>query len=655
MDNPIRILNLEDDAYDATLIAIELKKEYFSVDLKLATTRKEFEDLLNSYSFDVVLVDNNLSDYTGTEALQYSKLHHPDLPVIFVSGTLGEEKAIKAMRYGASDFVNKDHLEKLGYALRRVLNETNAKNQLIELNKAISASEERLRYVVKASREMVRDMDLLTNKAIWNTGEDSQFGYLTNQIENSFDWWSQRLHPDDKKRVLKEFEAYINSNEEIWHGEYRFLNGEGGYTWVADNCCVLRDKTGKAYRAIGSMSNITKLHKAQEELLISKQKIEDSEKLKSSLLDNINHELRTPMNGILGFADLLLDHVDKPETRIMVENIVYSGHRLLNTVKSIMDMAQLSSAKYPINPHLVDLSLVVEQLMPLHYKMAADKRITLLKNIDHAIIANIDDGALQNILNHLINNAIKFTLKGWVEVSTTCVKSGNQSKPAIIIKDTGIGIPQDKQKMIFNDFRQASEGKDRSYQGSGLGLSIVQKLMVLMEGEITLISEQGVGSTFTLTFPSTTFAPKPKTSYDVPQNDKAKFKLKEISPDNLKVLLVEDDKINAELTSFYLEGVATVDIAYTGESAIEMAKLNNYSTILMDINLGIGIDGIEATKRIRQLNNYKHVPIIATTGYTLYDEIELINKSGFTEYLPKPFSRIELLTSIKKNFLISQV
>src|SRR5665647_970386 len=123
MDNPIRILNLEDDAYDATLIAIELKKEYFSVDLKLATARKEFEDLLSSYSFDVVLVDNNLSDYTGTEALQYSKLHYPDLPVIFVSGTLGEEKAIKAMRYGASDFVNKNHLEKLGYALRRVLNE----------------------------------------------------------------------------------------------------------------------------------------------------------------------------------------------------------------------------------------------------------------------------------------------------------------------------------------------------------------------------------------------------------------------------------------------------------------------------------------------------------------------------------------------------
>ena len=655
MDNPIRILNLEDDTYDATLIAIELKKEYFSVDIKLATNKQEFEELLNSYSFDVILVDNNLSDYNGIEALQYSKLHFPDLPLIFVSGTLGEEKAIQAMRYGAADFVNKNHLEKLGYALRRVLNETNAINQLITLNKVISESEERLRYVVKASKEMVWDMDLLTNKLIWNTGEESQFGYVPNQIENTFEWWTQRLHPEDKKRVLKDFDDYLKSNEEIWNCEYRFMNGEGGYTWVASSSCALRDKTGKPYRAIGSMSDVSKLHKAQEELLISKQKIEDSEKLKSSLLDNINHELRTPMNGILGFADLLLDHVDKPETRIMVENIVYSGHRLLNTVKSIMDMAQLSSSKYPIHPHLVDLSLIVEEYLPQHFKMAADKRITLLRNIDHAVIANIDDGALQNIINHLINNAIKFTLKGWVEVSTTYVKSGSETRPAIIIKDTGIGIPPDKQKMIFYDFRQASEGKDRSYQGSGLGLSIVQKLMDLMNGEVSLESEPGVGSTFTLTFPATNFAPKPKTIHDQQHHDRGKPKLKEIAPENLRVLLVEDDKINAELTSFYLEGIASVDIAYNGESAVEMAKLNNYSAILMDINLGIGIDGIEATKRIRQLHNYKHVPIIATTGYTLYDEIELIHKSGFTEYLPKPFSRIELLNSIKKNFVISQV
>jgi CheY-like chemotaxis protein len=130
--------------------------------------------------------------------------------------------------------------------------------------------------------------------------------------------------------------------------------------------------------------------------------------------------------------------------------------------------------------------------------------------------------------------------------------------------------------------------------------------------------------------------------------------LEEISSDELRVLLVEDDKINAELTSFYLEGIASVDIAYNGETAIELAKQHNYSAILMDINLGIGMDGFEATKIIRQLNNYKNVPIIATTGYTLYDEIEMIKTSGFTEYLPKPFSRQELLTSINKKFLIKQ-
>ncbi|MDP4290541.1 MAG: response regulator, partial [Bacteroidota bacterium] len=178
MDNPIRILHLEDNSYDATLVAIELKKEYFSVDIKVAANHKDFEELLNTYSFDVVLADNNIPNYNGIDALQYSKANFPEMPFIFVSGTLGEDKAILAMRYGAADFVDKNHIEKLGYALRRVLNEANAKKQLVSLNDAIVESEERLRYVVKASREMVWDMDVTTGTVNWNTGGENLFGYF---------------------------------------------------------------------------------------------------------------------------------------------------------------------------------------------------------------------------------------------------------------------------------------------------------------------------------------------------------------------------------------------------------------------------------------------------------------------------------------------
>lgn len=656
MENPVRILNLEDNTFDAAIIAIELKKEYFEVDIKVASNRTEFEELLNSYSFDLVLADNNLPNYNGILALQYSKSNFPDMPFIFVSGTLGEEKAILAMRYGASDFVDKNHIEKLGYAVRRVLNETNAKNQLINLNKAIIESEERLRYVVKATRELVWDYDIKTGKVMWSSGEQNQFGYQPHQIEPTRDWWAQRLHPEDKMGILTTFKFFLASKDEGWHKEYRFANADGSYTWVADNCCALRDPSGNPYRIIGSMNDITLLHKAQDELLISKQLIEESEKLKSSLLDNINHELRTPMNGILGFADLLLDSIVKPETRLMVENIRYSGHRLLNTVKSIMDVAQLSSGKYPINLHLADISLVISECIPLHYKMAEDKGIKILCNIDSTVIANIDSFGLQNIINHLINNALKFTINGWVEITTTYVKSGNESRPAIMIKDTGIGITPNKQKIIFQEFRQVSEGMDRSYQGNGLGLSIVQRIMDLMHGEIKLESEPGIGSTFTLIFPSTTISPRLKKEKNITDGASLSSTLpKEITSKEFRILIVEDDMINAELTSFYLEGIASVDIAYNGESAIEKASQNTYQIILMDINLGIGMDGFETTKKIRLLENYQHIPVIATTGYTLYNEIELIKNSGFTEYLPKPFSRDELLTSINKNFLIKQL
>ena len=653
MDNPIRILSLEDNAYDATLIAIELKKEYFSVDIKLATNRTEFQELLNSYSFDVVLADHNLPDYSGIEALQYSKSIFPDLPFIFVSGTLGEEKAILAMRYGASDYVNKNHIEKLGFALRRVLNETIAKKQLIDLNKAISESEVRLRYVVKANSEIVWDMDLITGIITWNTGGQKHFGYLPNQIENSFDWWTQRLHPDDKKNILAGFEAFLKSNDEIWKSEYRFANGDGGYTWVSDCCSVLREPTGKPYRAIGSMNDISELHKMQDDLLASKILIEESEKLKSSLLDNINHELRTPMNGILGFSDLLLDNVEKPDAKIMVENILNSGRRLLNTLNSIMNVAQLASNKFPINLRLADLSVEIAECIEKHAKFAEEKKIIILKNIDDAIIANVDVPGLHNIIDHLLNNAIKFTLTGWIEISTSYLKSGNKSKPTITIKDTGIGISKEKQKIIFQDFRQASEGKDRSYQGNGLGLSIVLKLMELMQGEIKLVSEPGVGSTFTLIFPQVETSNNIINLTESDDIGALHSKVNEVTTEDFNVLIVEDDKINAELTSYYLEGIASVDVAYDGESAIEMAKQKVYSVILMDINLGIGMSGFEATKAIRHLHNYKETHIIAITGYTLYNEIELIKNSGFSEYLPKPFSRQELLTSIRRKFLIN--
>ena len=655
MENPIRILSLEDNTFDATLVSLELKKEYFKVDIKAASNQTEFEELLNAYSFDLVLADNNLPNYSGIQALQYTKSNFPDLPFIFVSGTLGEDKAILAIRYGASDFVDKNHLEKLGHAVRRVLNETNAKNQLINLNKAISESEERLSYVVKATHEMVWDMDMETEKIIWNTGGQNQFGYLPHQIENTFDWWVKRLHPDDKKKILTDYETFLASNDETWHGEYRFANAEGGYTWVSDSGCALRDASGAPYRVIGSMSDITILHKAQDELLISKQFLEESEKLKSSLLDNMNHELRTPMNGILGFADLLLDKVDNPEARIMVENIHYSGRRLLNTVKSIMDVAQLASGKYPINLNLTDLSLVISECIPLHNKMTNEKGLSLTSNIDNSVIANIDTSGLQNIINHLINNALKFTIKGGVEISTAYLKSGNESKPTIIIKDTGIGISHDKQKIIFQEFRQVSEGLDRSYQGNGLGLSIVQRIMELMQGEIKVESEPGVGSTFTLLFPSVAVTPKLKNVIDTSRTASlSSSKPIKVTPEELKILIVEDDMINADLTRFYLEGIASTDVAYDGESAIEKASQKTYQLILMDINLGIGIDGIETTRRIHLLNNYRNVPIIATTGYTLYNEIEQIKNSGFTDYLPKPFSRKDLLKRIKKNFLINQ-
>ncbi len=382
--------------------------------------------------------------------------------------------------------------------------------------------------------------------------------------------------------------------------------------------------------------------KMQQELVVQKQKAEVSSKLTSSLLANMNHELRTPMNGILGFAEILTNDLLDPEARLKAENILISGRRLMDTLDAIMDLSHLESDK--VNRTFVPITVKKSLLKVLsnYEPLINRKNLRLNLNVPAFIQILGDDYLVQHMLRCLIDNAVKYTDKGSITIEAREISESGQDKIAISVQDTGIGIAEGNFDLIFETFRQVSEGYGRKFEGSGLGLSISKKIAVLLNGEIRLKSKVGEGSEFTVILPSagTSFekAPLPTPEKEAQKPGEPAY------PKNVPaVLVVEDNLVNLQLLTLYVQDTCMAYSALDGKAAIESAGQKRFDLILMDINLGPGLDGIQTMLEIRKLSDYKDVPIVALTGYASIGDRDRLISLGFSGYLPKPVTRDVLL------------
>lgn len=377
---------------------------------------------------------------------------------------------------------------------------------------------------------------------------------------------------------------------------------------------------------------------AQKELIIAKLAAEESSRVKSSLLANMSHEFRTPMNGILGFTEMLSSMISDDSQKMMTKHILFSAQRLMRTLNSIVMFAQLDSG-YALKLVNVNLSVLLENAVEGIREMAAQKQLNLNCSIEQGIFIRSDEHLLHISILNILDNAVKFTNEGRIDIK---LHMGEKPSTDVIlsISDTGIGIPREKQELIFEEFRQASEGYNRPYEGSGLGLSITRKSTLLLNYKLSLDSEPSVGSTFTLVIPEL----KADSSYDEKPSihSRSHSVNKDINREAPLILLVEDNDANIDLVRMYLKKDYKLDYAKDGLSAIDMTSRNRYECILMDINLGPGMDGGEAIEKIRLNPDYELIPIIAVTGYTLQHEKEAILKKGANHHLPKPFNKDQL-------------
>jgi signal transduction histidine kinase len=408
---------------------------------------------------------------------------------------------------------------------------------------------------------------------------------------------------------------------------------------------LLKNLDEKTKEIIVKEEIIKERKKAEKELIAAKERAELSDKLKSSFLSNMSHEIRTPMNAIVGLSELLKDKGYSDEERTEFVNLIVSNsHNLLGLIDDIVDISKIESNQLNINlkdcqvyPLLIDLYRRFSEEIKSGEKSHLDFRLSF--NIkDKNLTFKADGIRIKQALSKLIDNAVKFTESGHIELGCNL----EEDRILFYVEDTGIGLSEDKKKVIFDLFRKVEDNKLKLYRGTGLGLSLSQNLVKLMGGEIKVETEVNKGSRFYFSLPLDQMVRK---NVPVSINDKYDFDKPIWSGKN--ILVVEDDTSNFLLINENLKSTgANILRAENGIEALKMSTSEKKpDIIIMDIKLP-GIDGYETTRRIREKN--KEIPIIANTAYAMEGDREKSIDAGCTEYLSKPTDRKQLIDLIAK-------
>jgi PAS domain S-box-containing protein len=433
-----------------------------------------------------------------------------------------------------------------------------------------------------------------------------------------------------------------------WKGELINKRKDGNEFPIYLSTTIIKDKSGHVLGLIGVASDITELKRKEEELFRALEKAEESDRLKSAFLANMSHEIRTPMNGILGFSDLLKQPgLTGEEQGNYIDIIKKSGNRMLNIINDIIDISKIESGQMEIS---ISETNINEQTRFVHqfFRPEAQKKGILLSLSngfkDEESWIQTDKEKLYAILTNLVKNSIKYTETGAIELGY--ILKTNEIE--FFVKDTGIGIPQDRQKAIFERFIQSDIVDKMAHQGAGLGLAISKSYVEMMGGKIRVESEPGNGSVFYFTLPYHEMVQSNKGLQSA-EADNSGENLTEFQTPDLKILIAEDDEISDVLLSRIMHSYSKqTSSVHTGIEAVEYCRNHpDINLILMDVQMP-GINGYEATRQIRQFN--KDVIIIAQTAYGMLGDMGKAVQAGCNDYISKPINSGLLKELIQKYF-----
>lgn len=391
--------------------------------------------------------------------------------------------------------------------------------------------------------------------------------------------------------------------------------------------------------------DVTSIKENEKQLKIAKEQAEQMSKAKSEFLANVSHEIRTPMNAILGFSEILLDKVENHKHKEQIKAIISSGRTLLSLINDILDLSKIEAGRLDFEFEPMNFKHKITEIQQLFEPKIQQKQLALeiITSPDIPNFIFMDEVRFHQILFNIVGNAIKFTDRGYVKVESKAIRQNNKKFDLTIeIEDSGIGIPNDQLDQIFDVFTQQSGQSNRSYEGTGLGLAITKKLLEKMNGQISVKSKVGKGSSFTILFHDIEEAEGIHTT-DKPIDTTDK----NIVFDNSTILIVDDIDFNIQVARQLLEyeGLSFLE-SNSGEKALEMLEFEKPDLIFMDIRMH-GMSGISATEIIKNRPEWKEIPVIALTASALQHDEQQIKKM-FDGYIRKPASKKDLLNAVKQ-------
>ncbi|MEI7811234.1 MAG: CHASE domain-containing protein [Ignavibacteria bacterium] len=543
-----------------------------------------------------------------------------------------------------------------------------------QADEALRGITNRLSLAVQAGGIGIWDYDVFHNKLIWDEQMYSLYGIKEKNFSGAYEAWRNGLHPEDMERGDKEIQMAL-SGEKDFDTEFRVVWADGTVHNIRAMALVQRDSLGNPLRMIGTNWDVTvqkqtesELENLLEELIYTKGilekradelvavnidldeariKAESANIAKSMFLANVSHEIRTPMNAILGFSEILLNRITDKTTQGYLKTIFSSGKSLLRLINDILDLSKIEAGKLAMKLVAVNLEKLIGDIILLLNNRAEDKGLALLvecpPDFPKSIMA--DEIRIRQILVNILGNAIKFTKQGYIK---STVKINNFHKDenifdfSIIIEDTGIGISEDDQKIVFEPFGQAYQTAAQNASGTGLGLAISNRLAELMGGKIGLESKLNEGSRFTLNLNNIEYF-----DYEVDSSAESEIQPNSIRFEQKTVMIIDDVIQNIELLKVFLaEQPFTILEGYNGKEAIEMANKYKPDIIFMDIRMP-GIDGVTATELLKNNAETSLIPIIAFTA-SLSSEKENSDLLIFDDFVFKPTSKNKLFSALVK-------
>jgi PAS domain S-box-containing protein len=509
MSTPLRVLIVEDSVDDALLTVRELKRAGYDVSYEQVETGAAMAAALRQNTWDLVIADYSLPRFSGIAALELLKSTGLDIPFLIVSGSIGEDLAVDVMKSGASDYLMKGNVKRLIPSVQRELREAEVRRQRRHAEEALHDSEARKAAIFDSALESIISIDHEGKITEFNPQAEKTFGYnRENVIGRQID---ELIIPPALRATHREaFARYLTAGASSAVGrriELIAVRSDGSEFPVELSLTSISSKTQPMFTAY--LRDLTEQKKQEEmrersrELEEQNLRIQEANRLKSEFLANMSHELRTPLNAVIGFAEVLIDgkagYVNA-EQKEYLNDILTSGQHLLQLINDVLDLAKIEAGRMELDLQTFSIREAAEEVCNIMHPIAAKRSITIdLQIARDAEWVTLDLRKFKQVLYNLLSNAVKFSHdEGVVELRVSLDRQGQLH---IQVRDSGIGIKSDDLPRIFREFEQLESGTARRFPGTGLGLALTKKIIELHNGSITVQSEFGTGSTFSITIP----------------------------------------------------------------------------------------------------------------------------------------------------------